>query len=237
MPGILYQNPMRGLLSEPDPQPTGLLGALTSNPLMARQVAAQRAANPRPDVTDLFGYGPSWQTYLQNLNNNLQAQLPQPNDSGTAMAQKGLGMVGLFGVTAPKGPWLHGSAAEFDRFKIKDDRLPAVFVSAKNPDRKSYAEHIAERRGYLYEAELANAKRFDPMSDKEAAEIYKKLFPEREVTQWVDYGDIYIGSPLVEAMKKHGYDTVRVWEPSVGDFSEAVLNPDLLQITKRTKTK
>jgi GNAT superfamily N-acetyltransferase len=108
---------LRGLLYQEEPQPRGLLGALASqpappaappptqgllgalyqNPLMARQVAAQRSANPRPDVTDLFGYGPTWQSYAQNLNQNLQAQIPQLGDSPEAMADKAIGMLGNFG--------------------------------------------------------------------------------------------------------------------------------------------
>lgn len=113
--GILSQPEPQGLLGQPE-QPTGLLGALTVNPLMARQVEAQRAANPRPDVTDLFGYGPTWQTYLQNMNQNLQGQLPQPTDSGEVMAKKGLGLLGNF---APFGITVfHGSPHKFDRFDM-----------------------------------------------------------------------------------------------------------------------
>jgi hypothetical protein len=105
MAGLLGTNPLYGALYEPQPtgilsqpQPQGLLGAATVNPLMARQIAAQRAANPRPDVTDLMGYGPTWQSYLQNMNTNLQAQLPQLTDSGEQMALKGYGMLGNLGL-------------------------------------------------------------------------------------------------------------------------------------------
>jgi hypothetical protein len=121
MPGLLGANPLYGALYEPQPtgilsqpQPQGLLGAATVNPLMARQIAAQRAANPRPDVTDFMGYGPTWQTYLQNMNQNLQAQMMQPGDSGDVMVQKALGMLGNFGgfgITA-----YHGSPHRFDKF-------------------------------------------------------------------------------------------------------------------------
>jgi hypothetical protein len=48
MSGILYRDPLRGVLAEPEPQQLqGLLGPATVNPLMARQVATQRAAYPR----------------------------------------------------------------------------------------------------------------------------------------------------------------------------------------------
>lgn len=111
-----------GLLASVTPTPPtmeqqgGLLGALYQNPLMQRQVAAQRAANPRPDVTDVFGYGQDWQSYLTNLNNNLQAQLPQLTDSGEEMARKGAAMVGNyapFGITA-----FHGTPHKFDKFDL-----------------------------------------------------------------------------------------------------------------------
>jgi hypothetical protein len=112
--GALYESQPTGILSQPQPQ--GLLGAATVNPLMARQIAAQRAANPRPDVTDIFGYGPTWQTYLQNMNTNLQAQLPQMDDSGAVMAQKAAGMLGNF---APFGMTVfHGSPHRFDKFDM-----------------------------------------------------------------------------------------------------------------------
>jgi hypothetical protein len=119
MAGLLNTDPLRGLLYQepaPAPQPQGLLGAATMNPLMARQIAAQRAANPRPDVTDFMGYGPTWDSYLSNMNRNLQAQLPQMTDSGTEMAQKAAGMLGNFGgfgITA-----FHGTPHKFDKFDI-----------------------------------------------------------------------------------------------------------------------
>jgi len=73
--GALYQ---MGVLNQPLPlaEPQGLMGALYANPLLMRQVANQRASNPRPDVTDLFGYGPSWQTYAQNFQQNLAQNYP-----------------------------------------------------------------------------------------------------------------------------------------------------------------
>jgi hypothetical protein len=76
MGGILSLDPLRGILSEPEPQPNGGILALTANPMLMRQMAAQRAANQRPNVTDIFGYGPSWRTYLQNFNKNLAENYP-----------------------------------------------------------------------------------------------------------------------------------------------------------------
>lgn len=50
--GILAEKSPQGVLSQTPPphQPTGLLGALYSNPLMQRQIAAQRAAYPRQQL-------------------------------------------------------------------------------------------------------------------------------------------------------------------------------------------
>lgn len=94
----------------------GVLGAVTANPSIARQVAAQRAANKRPDVTDFMGYGPTWQGYLENLNQNLRAQIPGLGDTGDEMVNKALGMLGNFapfGLTA-----FHGSPHKFDKFDM-----------------------------------------------------------------------------------------------------------------------
>ena len=85
----------QGVLSQVEPPaPTGLLGALaqvdpmraaTANAGLLSQFANQRAANPRPDVTDIFGYGPNWQSYMQNLQQNIARNYP--TDSPDAVRQ------------------------------------------------------------------------------------------------------------------------------------------------------
>jgi hypothetical protein len=109
MDGILYQRPPTGILGEPE-QP---LGALYSNPLMARQVANQRASNPRPNVTDIFGYGPDWQSYLANFNKNLAENYP--TDSPEAINRTVLRMAQNIG---PLATVFHGSPHLFDKFDM-----------------------------------------------------------------------------------------------------------------------
>lgn len=168
MSGILYQNPMRGLLSEPE-SPQGLLGALTVNPLMARQVAAQRAANARPDVTDLFGYGPTWQTYLQNTTANLQAQLPQLTDSGAAMTQKGLGLLGNF---APFGITVfHGSPHRFDKFDL------SKVGTGEGAQAYGHGLYFAENRAVAneYAGALSAAQANKPVGNVDLTQVYQSL--------------------------------------------------------------
>jgi hypothetical protein len=158
--GALYESQPTGILSQPQPQ--GLLGAATVNPLMARQIAAQRAANPRPDVTDFMGYGPTWQTYLQNMNTNLQAQLPQMDDSGAVMAQKAAGMLGNFGgfgITA-----YHGSPHRFEKFstsKIGTGEGAQAYghglYFAENPSvARGYRDKLSDdtKSGHLYKVDI-----------------------------------------------------------------------------------
>lgn len=158
----------------------------------------------------------------------------------------GLAPMGLLGITKA----LHGSAADFDKFAIQPDRNPALFFSVpeKGNDaaiaagwrpRKTQAEYIAEGPfgGLLYEAEIADGKVFDPLNDAKAKSIYKRLFPDRDVRQWVEYPDIYVGSPLVKALTESGYNRVRVYEPAVQGFSEAVFDPSLVTILGKKKTK
>jgi GNAT superfamily N-acetyltransferase len=87
MAGILY------------PEEQGVLAPATVNPLLLRQVQAQRAANPRPNVTDFMGYGNNWGEYGQNFVKNLSAQLPQEGEDSSQFINKMIGFLGLGGMT------------------------------------------------------------------------------------------------------------------------------------------
>lgn len=128
---------------------------------------------------------------------------------------------------------LHGSNAVFDQFQLMPGRNPALFFSIEN-GRKTQAEHIADGPfgGQLYRVEIERGKRFDPYNDPEAARIFRELFPQREVKQ-IEYPDIHVDSPLIQAMREHGYNRVRVYEPSVHGFSEAITDPSLARIVAR----
>lgn len=105
----------QGILAE---QPSSLLGALYANPLMQRQVAAQRAANPRPDVTQgLAGlflrpellaekYDP-----MAHLNGMAGTVNQLFHKFGTP--ENPMGPFGLAGLTV-----FHGSPHKFDKFDM-----------------------------------------------------------------------------------------------------------------------
>jgi hypothetical protein len=97
MAGILY----------PEQEP-GVLAPATVNPLLLRQVQAQRAANPRPNVTDIFGYGPDLNSYASNLSRNFAGQF-----EGLGTPQNFMGPFGFGGITA-----FHGSPHRFDKFDM-----------------------------------------------------------------------------------------------------------------------
>jgi hypothetical protein len=86
MAGILYPE-----------QTPGVLAPATVNPLLLRQVQAQRAANPRPNVTDLFGYGPDLNSYASNLSRNFAGQF-----EGLGTPQNFMGPFGFGGIVSPK---------------------------------------------------------------------------------------------------------------------------------------
>jgi hypothetical protein len=198
MPGLLGTNPLYGALYEPQPtgilsqpQPQGLLGAATVNPLMARQIAAQRATNPRPDVTDFMGYGPTWQTYLQNMNQNLQAQMMQPGDSGDVMVQKSLGMLGNFGgfgVTA-----FHGSPHKFSKFDVSKvapgDRGGTSFGLGINLSKDPRHANAYKDGGYLYRVDLPDEelKSFIKWEQPVGADLAKQL-PPVDFTKPIPFG-------------------------------------------------
>jgi hypothetical protein len=91
MAGILYPEQEPGVL------------ASTVNPLLLRQVQAQRAANPRPNVTDFMGYGNNWGEYGQNLVKNLSANLPQEGEDSSQFINKMIGFLGLGGMAKVRG--------------------------------------------------------------------------------------------------------------------------------------
>jgi hypothetical protein len=102
----------------PDP-PVGALSPATANPLFARQVAAQRAANPRPDITrDLAGL------FLRPelLGNSYDPQAHLSGMAGTVnqlfhkfgTPENPMGPFGFGGITA-----FHGSPHKFDNFDMK----------------------------------------------------------------------------------------------------------------------
>jgi len=103
MSGILY----------PDAPPMGALAPATVNPLLYRQVQAQRQANPRPDVTDLFGYGPSWSSYGQNLVKNIQESFPINSPEAVRETAKRIAMN-----AGPLATVYHGSPHLFDKFDM-----------------------------------------------------------------------------------------------------------------------
>jgi hypothetical protein len=96
MAGVLYPEEQPGILSQP----------ATVNPILLRQIQAQRAANPRPNVTDLFGYGPDLNSYASNLSRNFAGQF-----EGLGTPQNFMGPFGFGGITA-----FHGSPHKFDKF-------------------------------------------------------------------------------------------------------------------------
>jgi hypothetical protein len=103
MAGILY------------PEEQGVLAPATVNPLLLRQVQAQRAANPRPNVTDFMGYGNNWGEYGQNFVKNLSAQLPQEGEDSSQFINKMIGFLGLGGMAKV----YHGSPHKFTKFDSK----------------------------------------------------------------------------------------------------------------------
>jgi hypothetical protein len=98
MAGVLYPEEQPGILSQP----------ATVNPILLRQIQAQRAANPRPNVTDLFGYGPDLNSYASNLSRNFAGQF-----EGLGTPQNFMGPFGFGGITA-----FHGSPHKFDKFDM-----------------------------------------------------------------------------------------------------------------------
>lgn len=87
----------RGILSEPEAQ-----GALTSAPITANrgilaQVLKARETNPRPNVTDVFGFGPTWADYGHGLLANLLAKFPTPGATDAESISKTIGLLGLGG--------------------------------------------------------------------------------------------------------------------------------------------
>jgi hypothetical protein len=113
MAGILNRNPMRGILSPVEQSEIDLLGLAaqqpaTVNPTLLQQLANQRAASPRPNVTDLFGYGADWSSYLSSLARNFAAQF-----EGLGTKENFMGPFGLGGLTA-----FHGSPHLFSKFDM-----------------------------------------------------------------------------------------------------------------------
>src|SRR3990167_2027108 len=104
---------MPGIIGNSFEEGPSILGAAYGNPLLFRQISNQRAANPRPNVTDVFGYGPSWQTYGQNFASNAGEHLPASGDSPEQWVSKMIGILGLGGLTA-----FHGSPHKFDKFDM-----------------------------------------------------------------------------------------------------------------------
>jgi hypothetical protein len=107
MLGWCERNFMAGLY---DDEQSALYPA-TVNPLFARQVQSQRAANPRPDVTDLFGYGPSWQSYWQNAQKNLAQNFPIDSPESVRGAAFNAAMN-----AGPLATVFHGSPHLFSKF-------------------------------------------------------------------------------------------------------------------------
>lgn len=97
MAGVLYPEEQPGILSQP----------ATVNPILLRQIQAQRAANPRPNVTDLFGYGPDLNSYAANLSRNFAGQF-----EGLGTPQNFMGPFGFGGVTKLGGKTAHELAME-----------------------------------------------------------------------------------------------------------------------------
>ena len=80
----------------------------TVNPTLLQQIASYRSANPRPDVTDVAGYGPNWGSYLANLARNFAGQF-----EGLGTPQNLMGPFGFGGITA-----FHGSPHNFSKFDM-----------------------------------------------------------------------------------------------------------------------
>jgi hypothetical protein len=84
------------------------VGASYGNPMLMKQLAKQRAANKRPNVTDVLGYGLDWSSYLSNLSRNFAGQF-----EGLGTPQNFMGPFGFGGITA-----FHGSPHKFDKFDM-----------------------------------------------------------------------------------------------------------------------
>jgi hypothetical protein len=258
MSGLLSQDPLRGLLyQEPAPQqqPQGLLGALTMNPLMARQVAAQRAANPRPDVTDIFGYGPTWQSYLQNTNANLQGQIPSVQDSPEVMVQKALGMLGNFGgfgIIKPKPGGIdvfHGTGREIkgpltpDAPKATGGGLNpyGVFVSPDAKVASRYAELGGKGQGAVYPMKANIQKPLNLSAQEyEALQTYvgrmdrgEKLseFQQMTLDSILEKAGAKPGKHPIQAIREAGYDSIAKDAGRFGVAEEELLvfDPALLR--------
>lgn len=204
----LLLDPMRGALSEPDPQ----VGALFQNPMMARQVAAMRAANARPDVTDLFGYGPDWGSYLANLQSNIQQQYP----IDPSQVQRGALNAAL--AVGPQMTVFHGSPHSFTKFdmsKVGTGEGSTAYghglYFAENP--KVAGQYATDLKGQTYRVDLPDehiAKMIDwdkPIKDQPKLQEIAKQLGIRDrvnIAERPDLGDYHyvdaVGADLVDAV-------------------------------------
>ena len=87
----------------------------------------------------------------------------------------------------------------------------------------------------MYEVRLDEAKlrKFDPLNDAKARDIYERYVPAAERKgDMVPYPEM---GELVPAAVAEGYNHFRVFEPSVQGHSVAVTDPDVIEIVQRRR--
>jgi len=159
-----------------------------------------------------------------------------------------------------KGYYLHGTGADFDEFRKPQTGGGFLYFSEPvlrgDPSRKTQAEYIADHQGRLIVAKMdrSKLKRFDPMNDSKAREIYDRVLAENSsmsehhargmrvypftsrddpTFDYLQYGDAHVWA---QALEGTGYNAVRFQEPAVQGFSLAVLNPAIVEIVGDVRT-
>lgn len=160
------------------------------------------------------------------------------------------GSEGLRGLDAtpgeyPEGVLLHGSAYLFDAFKHDphgwgghgliyfSDPAESCFFR-----RRTQAEAIAERGGYLYEVRLRGGREFNPYTDPIARRIAEPLSLGANNGTPGDLRIPYENAPdLVQAAVPLGYQIFPIYESAVRCSSVAVSDPRLIQILNVRRVK
>lgn len=130
--------------------------------------------------------------------------------------------------------FLHGSDKLFSSFR-RGGHGAIYFSDPQDFVGRGKIQAYAYAKPYLYTVEIVGGKRFDPLNDEKAMEIFKSCLEEKV---WdyknkirfgrLDYQDAYLVIPEAE---KHGYNLFRVYEVSVQNWSLAVTDPNLIKIT------
>lgn len=199
--GILASKAPQGILG-PAPKPVGLLGSLYANHPMMRQAQSYRGTNPRPDVTDIFGYGPSWETYGQNFAKNAQSHLPQEGDDMSQWVNKMAGILGIGGMTA-----YHGSPHNFTKFDM------GKVGSGEGSQAFGHGLYLAENKAVAKEyAKVAGPK----------GNLYKVDLPDDQIAKMIDWDKPLKDQPQLQAIADKLGVKARVnmaGRPDLGEFN------------------